>query len=79
MISVHDAERTLAAHQIELPTEEVALDDAVGRVLRQQVAADRDLPPYDRVAMDGIARIDRRDLVSEFWLLLIYKRPHTMV
>ena len=55
MISVHDAERSLAAHQIELPTEEVALDDAVGRVLRQQVAADRDLPPYDRVAMDGIA------------------------
>ena len=35
--------------------ESVALSDAVGRVLRQAVVADRDQPPFDRVAMDGIA------------------------
>ncbi|THH40529.1 molybdopterin molybdotransferase MoeA [Neolewinella litorea] len=35
--------------------ERVALARAGGRVLRQQVYADRDQPPFDRVAMDGIA------------------------
>ncbi len=37
------------------PTESVALDDAVARVLRQSVVAERDQPPFDRVTMDGIA------------------------
>jgi molybdopterin molybdotransferase len=36
-------------------TETVALDRAVGRVLRQAVHAERDQPPFDRVMMDGIA------------------------
>jgi len=36
-------------------TEAVALDRAVGRVLRQTVHAERDQPPFDRVMMDGIA------------------------
>ena len=33
----------------------MALDDALGRVLAEDVAADRDLPPFDRSAMDGYA------------------------
>lgn len=33
----------------------VPLANATGRVLAHAVLADRDLPPYDRVAMDGIA------------------------
>jgi molybdopterin molybdotransferase len=33
----------------------VPLAAAVGRVLRQQVVADRDFPPYHRVTMDGLA------------------------
>ena len=36
-------------------TETVALDGAVGRILRQPVHAERDQPPFDRVMMDGIA------------------------
>ena len=36
-------------------TETVPLDRAHGRVLKQSVHADRDQPPFDRVAMDGIA------------------------
>jgi len=36
-------------------TETVTLDQAVGRVLRQSVHAERDQPPFDRVMMDGIA------------------------
>jgi molybdopterin molybdotransferase len=35
--------------------ERVPLAQAVGRILAEPVAADRDLPPFDRVAMDGIA------------------------
>ncbi len=35
--------------------EQVGLDAAVGRVLRQTVVAERDQPPFDRVMMDGIA------------------------
>ncbi|PPK88385.1 molybdopterin molybdochelatase [Neolewinella xylanilytica] len=35
--------------------ETVPLATATGRVLRQTVTADRDQPPFDRVAMDGVA------------------------
>lgn len=38
-----------------LPAESVRLADAAGRVLRQQVMAERDNPPFDRVCMDGVA------------------------
>ena len=38
-----------------LSSEEVSLVSCTGRVLRQTVLADRDVPPYDRVMMDGIA------------------------
>ncbi len=33
----------------------VALNAAAGRVLRESIAADRDLPPFDRAQMDGYA------------------------
>ena len=36
-------------------TERVPLAAAVGRVLAEAIVADRDQPPFDRVAMDGIA------------------------
>ena len=36
-------------------SERVPLHRATGRVLRQTVTADRDQPPFDRVAMDGVA------------------------
>ena len=35
--------------------ESVVLEAAAGRVLRQNVVAERDQPPFDRVMMDGIA------------------------
>jgi molybdopterin molybdotransferase len=35
--------------------EEVALEDALGRVLAQDVRSDADRPPFDRAAMDGYA------------------------
>jgi molybdopterin molybdotransferase len=38
-----------------LPDEEVALEDALGRVLAVDVRSDLDLPGFDRAAMDGYA------------------------
>lgn len=37
------------------PIETVDLNDAVGRVLAQEICADRDYPPFDRAARDGFA------------------------
>jgi molybdopterin molybdotransferase len=35
--------------------ERIPLSKSLGRILSQDIISDRDLPPYDRVAMDGIA------------------------
>jgi molybdopterin molybdotransferase len=54
MLSVADAFTLTQQHLLTLPTETVSIDEANGRVLREAVLADRDFPPFDRVAMDGI-------------------------
>ena len=54
MLSVADAFTLTQQHLLALPTETVSIDEANGRVLREAVLADRDFPPFDRVAMDGI-------------------------
>ncbi len=55
MLSSREAVQIIEENAALLPIEEVSLQDAVGRVLRRPIAADRDLPPFDRVMMDGIA------------------------
>jgi len=42
-------------HAPALGEEAVPLENALGRVLRRAVVADRDQPPFDRSAMDGFA------------------------
>jgi len=42
-------------HVDTLPACRVPLDKALGRVLAENVVADRDQPPFDRAAMDGFA------------------------
>lgn len=54
MLSVSEAFALTQQHRLTLPTEPVSLLDADGRVLRNAVYADRDFPPFNRVAMDGI-------------------------
>jgi molybdopterin molybdotransferase len=49
------ADSAIAARLPLLPAEDCALEHAAGRVLRQALQADLDQPPFDRVAMDGIA------------------------
>lgn len=54
-ISVAEAEALIARHMPSFGSERVALDTAVGRILREPIHAERDQPPFDRVMMDGIA------------------------
>ena len=55
MLSVADAYQQILATARPLPSENVPLAAAAGRVLHEAVVADRYFPPYNRVTMDGIA------------------------
>ncbi len=55
MISVQEVDKIIAAALLPPRTEKVTLHAALGRVLQQQVVADRAFPPFNRVMMDGIA------------------------
>ncbi len=55
MITVNTALYKVLEKQISLVEELVDLEQAQGRVLAEDILADRDFPPFDRVAMDGIA------------------------
>jgi molybdopterin molybdotransferase len=49
------AQRAIESRWTRLPVEQGPLDQCTGRILRQDVYAERDNPPFDRVCMDGIA------------------------
>ncbi|MBT8235828.1 MAG: molybdopterin molybdotransferase MoeA [Bacteroidia bacterium] len=55
MISFGDAYVEVLKHAQDYGIETCKLSDAHGRVLAEDVLADRDLPPYDRATRDGIA------------------------
>ncbi len=63
MIDVAEAEALILANIPRLPARREALSDCVGRVLAEDIAAERDQPPFDRVTMDGIA-IAYRDFAA---------------
>jgi molybdopterin molybdotransferase len=55
MLTPAEAEALILASIPPMPTEDVPLAEAHGRVLRANLRADRDLPPFDRVMLDGYA------------------------
>jgi len=55
MIPVADANQIVLDQTTTLPAESVALADALGRILAEDIVADTDLPPFDRAQMDGYA------------------------
>lgn len=55
MITVAEAEQIILSRTADYGTELAPLAEAPGRVLAEDITADRDLPPCDRVTMDGIA------------------------
>ncbi|MDM7920990.1 MAG: hypothetical protein QUS14_01720, partial [Pyrinomonadaceae bacterium] len=55
MITVSAALKIIERQTPKLGAESVALGDAVGRVLADDIVADSDMPPFDRSQMDGYA------------------------
>jgi molybdopterin molybdotransferase len=55
MVSVTEASAIVLANASMAAITAVPIEEAVGRTLAETVSADRDLPPIDRVTMDGIA------------------------
>ncbi|MEO9964925.1 MAG: molybdopterin molybdotransferase MoeA [Reichenbachiella sp.] len=55
MISVEEAKNIINLQTAEWGQSKLALADSIGEVLAEDISADRDFPPFDRVTMDGIA------------------------
>lgn len=55
MLTPAEAEKAILDNIAPFHREDCALGTAHGRVLRSDLRADRDLPPFDRVTMDGYA------------------------
>ena len=72
MISIVEAQKIiLESINLKLGTETIPLRDSYNRVLANSVSSDRDYPPFNRSAMDGIA-IQFKDFekgISKFEIL----------
>lgn len=55
MLTPNDAQEQIARRLPGLPAHTLPLGQCAGAILREQVLAERDHPPFDRVTMDGIA------------------------
>jgi molybdopterin molybdotransferase len=55
MTEVAEAEALILAHMPKFAARQQPLGACVGRVLAEDVRAERDQPPFDRITMDGIA------------------------
>ena len=55
MISVENALQLVLKATQDFGVEEIPFIKSVGRILKEEIVADRDFPPFNRVAMDGIA------------------------
>lgn len=54
LISTTEATELIAQKIASMASEKIELKNAFGRVLAEDITADRDAPPFDRVMMDGI-------------------------
>ncbi|REH56389.1 molybdopterin molybdochelatase [Tenacibaculum gallaicum] len=55
MITVQKAKHIILESTQDFGIEEIPFLKSAGRVLKEDIVADRDFPPFNRVAMDGIA------------------------
>ena len=55
LISVEDAAAIIKNEAEDFGIEEVPFQHALGRILKEAILADREMPPFNRVSMDGIA------------------------
>src|SRR5690348_17994843 len=54
-ITVQQAEKIIQSQTTNFGVEEISYESALGRVLAEDLFADRDLPPFNRPTVDGIA------------------------
>ena len=54
-LTIDEARAKVLAAVRPLPSEDVAVQDALGRVLAEDVVAERDVPSFANSAMDGFA------------------------
>jgi molybdopterin molybdotransferase len=59
MLTPAEAQDLIGQSLAALPIESLPLAQCAGAVLRENIYAERDQPPFDRVAMDGIALASR--------------------
>ena len=74
LITPQAAEEITLSAIPDLGEEDVPLENAGGRVLARPLVADRPLPPYDRVMMDGIC-CKERDLEEHPTLAIVGEHP----
>jgi molybdopterin molybdotransferase len=55
MIETNKALEIILNHTEGFGVEEINFIDSVGRIIKEDIKADRDFPPFDRISMDGIA------------------------
>ncbi|MDH3649825.1 MAG: molybdopterin molybdotransferase MoeA [Saprospiraceae bacterium] len=55
MITVEQALEILSKHPWQVKEQLINLENSYGYLLKEDLHADRDFPPFDRVSMDGIA------------------------
>jgi len=55
MISVENALQSILDSAQDFGIEEIPFLQSVGRILKEEIRADRDFPPFNRVSMDGIS------------------------
>ena len=55
MISSNQASKLIKNNLRELKSRKINTMDSVGSILREDISAERNQPPFDRVTMDGIA------------------------
>lgn len=55
MTTVEQATKIILSNSLDFGEEQVSIHVATGRVLQEELVADRDFPPFNRVSMDGIS------------------------
>ena len=55
MILVEEAEKIILSHLKDYGAESIPFENSLNRVLAEDLLTDRDLPPFDRATLDGIA------------------------
>ena len=55
LINVDDALRIVLGNTEPFGPEDIDFKESLGRVLKEKISSDREMPPFNRVSMDGIA------------------------